>query len=53
MKLESDSINTIAGYIEFEIQRIPKTGEKIQIKSLNVEIVRATKQEIKEIKITR
>ncbi|MCA9477691.1 MAG: HlyC/CorC family transporter [Nanoarchaeota archaeon] len=53
IKLESESVNTIAGYIESEIQRIPKTGEKLQVKSLNVEIVKATKQEIKEIKITR
>lgn len=53
VRLESDSVNTIAGYIELELQRIPKMGEKFQIKSLNVEIVKATKQEIKEIKITR
>lgn len=53
VRFESDMVNTIAGYIELELQKIPKLGEKFQIKSLNFEIIKATKSEIKEIKITR
>lgn len=51
--IESEQYNTLAGFIEHKLQRIPRVGEKIKVKSATLEISEATKQGIKKVKIIK
>jgi len=51
VKIDSES-KTIAGYIEENLQRIPLQGEKFSIRTLAFEVLKASLQEIEEVKIT-
>ncbi|MCK5449701.1 HlyC/CorC family transporter [Candidatus Pacearchaeota archaeon] len=45
--------NTLAGYIEHKLQRIPKRGEKIKLKNAIIEVREVTRQGIKSVNITK
>ncbi len=51
--LKEKHFNTIAGFIEHKLGRIPKRGERIKLKKVLIEIDEATKQEIRSVKILR
>lgn len=51
--LKKEHFNTIAGFIEHRLQRIPKKGEKIKLKKVTIEVDKVTKQEIKSVKIIK
>jgi CBS domain containing-hemolysin-like protein len=51
--IRGDQYNTIAGYIEHRLQRIPHQGEKIRLKNAVIEVGEVTKQGIKSVKISR
>jgi len=45
--------NTIAGYIQDRLQRIPHSGEKIKLRNAIIEVGEVTKQGIKTVKIIK
>ena len=51
--LDEKKFNTIAGFIEGKLQRIPRQGEKIQLKNATIEVTSVSPQGIKSVKITR
>jgi len=51
--LKEKHFNTMAGFIEHKLGRIPKKGEKIELKKVTIEVDEVTKQEIKSVKIIR
>lgn len=51
--LKEKEFNTIAGFIEHRLRRIPKKGEKIRLKNITVEVDKVTKQGIKSVKIIK
>ena len=51
--IKSGQFNTIAGYIQDKLQRIPHQGEKIKLRNAIIEVVDVTKQGIKTIKIIK
>jgi CBS domain containing-hemolysin-like protein len=51
--LKEGRFNTLAGFIEHKLQRIPKKGEKIRLKNVTIEVDRVTKQGIKSVKIIK
>ncbi len=51
--MRSGNFNTIAGFIENEMKRIPKKGEKLKLKNVTIEIDEVTKQKIKSVKIIK
>ena len=51
--LKEGRFDTIAGFIEHKLQRIPKKGEKIKLKNITIEIDEATNQGIKSVKIIK
>jgi Mg2+/Co2+ transporter CorB len=51
--LKGKDFNTIAGFVESRLQRIPKKGEKIKLRNVTIEIDEATKQGIKSVKIIK
>jgi len=51
--LEEKQSNTIAGFIQRKIQKIPEKGEKITLKNAEIEIEDVTKQGIKSVMITK
>lgn len=51
IELGADRFDTIAGYIEQKLKRIPESGEKIVFDNLSVEIESSDKHSIKKIKI--
>ena len=51
--LKKQHFETIAGFIEHKLQRIPKKGEKIHLKKVTIEVDKVTKQGIKSVKIIR
>jgi CBS domain containing-hemolysin-like protein len=51
--LKEGRFDTIAGFIEHKLQRIPKKGEKIRLKNITIEIDEATNQGIKSVKIIK
>jgi len=51
--LKEKHFNTIAGFIEHRLQRIPKEQEKIELKNVTIEVDKVTKQGIKSVKIIR
>lgn len=53
LSLEKEHFETIAGFIEHHLKKIPKKGEKIRLKNVLIEVDKVTKQKIKSIKITK
>jgi putative hemolysin len=51
--LKKEHFNTIAGFVEHKLQRIPKKGEKIKLKNITIEIDKATKQGVESVKIIK
>lgn len=51
--LKGKNFNTIAGFIEHKLQRIPKKGEKIKLKNITIEIDKVSEQGIEKVKIIR
>ncbi len=51
--IKSDSAITLGGYILENIKRIPKEGEKIIIKNLQIEISKALPNKIEKIRISK
>jgi len=51
--LKEKHFNTVAGFIEHKLGRIPKKGEKLNLKKVTIEVDDVTKQEIKSVKILR
>ena len=45
--------NTLAGFIEHRLQRIPEEGEKIKLRKVTIEIDKVTPQGIKSVKIIK
>jgi putative hemolysin len=51
--LEDDDYTTVAGMITTETGQVPKPGEKLTIRGLNVEILKADEKRIQLIRLTR
>lgn len=51
--LKEEHFDTMAGFIEGRLQRIPKRGEKIRLKNVTIEVDKVTKQGIKSVKIIK
>jgi len=51
--LKEMNFNTIAGFVESRLQRVPKKGEKIKLKNITIEVDGVTKQGIKSVKIIK
>lgn len=51
--IKPGQFNTIAGYIQDRLQRIPHVGEKIKLRNATIEIMETTKQGIKSVKIIK
>jgi CBS domain containing-hemolysin-like protein len=51
--LKEMNFNTIAGFVESRLQRVPKKGEKIKLKNITIEVDEVTKQGIKSVKIIK
>jgi len=51
--IKQGQFNTIAGYIQDKLQRIPHSGEKIKLRNAILEIGEVTKQGIKTVKIIK
>ena len=51
--IRGEQYNTLAGYIEHKLQRIPLQGEKIKLRNAIIEVQEVTRQGIKNVKITR
>ena len=49
--LKGEHFETIAGFIEHKLQRIPKRGEEIKLKHVTLKITKANKQGIQSLKI--
>ncbi|MBW2999460.1 hemolysin family protein [Candidatus Woesearchaeota archaeon] len=53
MNLKEKHFDTIAGYVEQKLQKIPKAGEQINLKNATIEVEKATKKAIISVKITK
>lgn len=51
--IRSEQFNTIAGYIQERLHRIPQVGEKIRLKNAIIEVVETTKQGVKTVRVIR
>ncbi|MCK4997640.1 HlyC/CorC family transporter [Candidatus Pacearchaeota archaeon] len=51
--IKGEQYNTLAGYIEHKLQRIPRSGEKIKLRNATIQIDKATNQGIKSVKIIK
>jgi Mg2+/Co2+ transporter CorB len=51
--LKEFHFDTIAGFIEHKLERIPKQGEKIRLKRVTIEVEKVTRQKIKSVKIIK
>ena len=51
--IKPGQFNTIAGYIQDKLQRIPHQGEKIKLRNSIIEVGEVTKQGIKTVKIIK
>ena len=51
--LKGGDFNTIAGFVQDKLQRIPKKGEEIELKNVRIVIDKVTKQGIKSVKIIK
>lgn len=53
MEIEDDDFTTIAGLVTSEIGYIPKTGEQLNFRGLDVEILRADEKKISLLRLRR
>ncbi len=53
MEIEDDDFTTIAGLITSEAGYVPKVGEKLQFRGLNVEILQADEKKISLVRMRR
>jgi len=53
ISLDEKKFNTVAGFVENKLHRIPKKGEKIHLKNITIIIDDVTKQSIKSVKIIK
>lgn len=53
MEIEDDDFTTIAGLVTSEAGYIPKTGEKLQFRGIDVEILRADEKRINLLRIRK
>jgi len=51
--LKKGKFNTIAGFIESKLQRIPKKGEELKLKSVTIVVDEVTERGIKSVKIIK
>ena len=51
--LKAKHFDTIAGFVEHSLQKIPKRGERIYLKNTIIEVSQVTKQGIKKVKIIK
>jgi magnesium and cobalt transporter len=51
--LKEKHFNTIAGFIEHKLGKIPKKGEKIELAKVSIIIESATKQRIEKVRIIK
>jgi Mg2+/Co2+ transporter CorB len=51
--LKGEHFETIAGFMEHKLQRIPKRGEQIKLKNVTIEVTKADKQGIQSVKIMK
>lgn len=51
--LKEKPFDTVAGFVEHKLQRIPKKGEKIKLRKVTIEIDKVTSQGVKSVKIIR
>jgi len=51
--LKTEHFDTLAGFIEHKLQKIPKKGEKIRLRNITIEIDKVTEQGIKSVKINK
>lgn len=51
--LKTEHFDTLAGFIEHKLQKIPKKGEKIRLRNITIEIDKVTKQGIKSVRINK
>jgi len=54
LNLKKENFNTLAGFIEHRLKRIPIKGEKIRLKNnVMIEVVSVTKKGIKSVKLIK
>lgn len=51
--LKDEHFNTLAGFIEHRLKRIPQKGEQIKLKKIIIEIDNVTNQKIESVKIIK
>lgn len=51
--LKAEKFNTIAGFVEHRLERIPKKGEKIKLRKITIEVDKVDRQGIKSVKILK
>ena len=51
--IEAKPFETIAGFVEHKLQKIPKKNEKVELKNVTIVVDKATKQGIKSVKIIK
>ena len=51
--LKKGNFETLAGFIEHRLKRIPKKGEKIKLKKVTIQVDKVDKKEIKSVKILK
>ncbi|MCK5624521.1 hypothetical protein KAI04_01645 [Candidatus Pacearchaeota archaeon] len=51
--LKTEHFDTIAGFVEHKLGKIPKKGEKIKLRNRVIEVDKVTKQGIKSVKIIK
>lgn len=53
LELPHGNFNTLAGFIQHKLERMPKKGEVIKLKKVTITIEKVTKQQIKSVKIIK
>ncbi len=53
LELPKGNFNTLAGFIQSRMQKIPEKGEQIKLKKVVIEIEKVDRQKIKTVKITK
>ena len=53
INLKSKNFNTIAGFLLEKLDRIPKENEKININGIKLEVIKAKRNRVEKVKITK
>ena len=51
LNLKAERFNTLAGFIEFKMQKIPKKGERVVLDRVTIEVDKVSNKGIKSVKI--